>query len=126
MKQRVAFVVQGNPIPKARPRVVLRGDKQTMAYTPQRTRNWEAWVNWQAKEAMRGRAPFEGPVSMTLKFYRKDRTRVDGDNLEKAVADALNGTVYLDDDQVVECHRYKRLDPAWPRVEVEVWEVEEE
>jgi Holliday junction resolvase RusA-like endonuclease len=125
MTQRVAFVVQGNPIPKARPRVVLREGQRPRAYTPRQTKAYEAEVAWAAKQAMRGRTPFAGPVGMTLKFYRATRARADGDNLEKAIADAMNGLVYLDDDQVVECHRYKRLDRQWPRVEVEVWEVEE-
>jgi Holliday junction resolvase RusA-like endonuclease len=71
---------------------------------------------------MAGRAPLEGPVAVELRFYRRTAHRADGDNLEKSALDAMNGIVFLDDAQVVECHRYKALDRERPRVEVRVWE----
>ena len=120
----IRFVVEGNPIPKARPRVITTRTG-TRAYTPSRTKRWERLVAQAAARAMDGRPPLEGPVGVKLRFYRKDRRRVDGDNLEKSAADPLNGVVWLDDSQVVECHRYMGLDRERPRVEVEVWEVED-
>jgi Holliday junction resolvase RusA-like endonuclease len=67
---------------------------------------------------MGDREPVSGPVALTLWIYRGDRRRVDGDNIEKAAADALNGIIWQDDQQVVDCHRYKRIDRRRPRLEV--------
>jgi Holliday junction resolvase RusA-like endonuclease len=94
-----------------------------VAYTPARTRGWEALVADVARLAMRGRPPLEGPVELTLRFYRQDRRRCDGDNLTKCLLDAMQGRVFENDDQVVACHWYKLLDRERPRVEVEVREM---
>lgn len=70
------------------------------------------------------RLPIAGPVSLTLRFYRgntDDPTALctgDLDNLEKAVKDALKGIAYLDDRQVCDVHKRKRLDRCAPRTEV--------
>jgi Holliday junction resolvase RusA-like endonuclease len=108
----VTFTVDGNPIPKARPRVT-RGH----TYTPQRTKTWEAAVGW-AYLNSGANGDFDGDVAVRMRFYRQTRHRVDLDNLVKAVLDGLNGVAYPDDDCV------KRLDAALdydrerPRVEV--------
>ena len=122
---RISFTVPGNPIPKARPRVTFQPGRKPTAYTPARTKGWEATVADVARLAMGGREPVEGPVELTLRFYRRDRRRVDGDNMTKAVFDALQGRVFENDDQVVACHWYKRVDRDRPRVEVVVGEVGE-
>jgi Holliday junction resolvase RusA-like endonuclease len=69
--------------------------------------------------------PLEGPVAIRLRFYRADHRRADADNCEKAIADALNGICWLDDSQIVECHRYMAVDRGRPRVEVEIWKLED-
>ena len=120
----IAFTVFGNPIPKARPRVRIQAGQKAHAYTPLRTRNWEAEVKDAARVVMGGRDPLAGPVGVELRIWRGDRRRVDADNIEKAIADACNEIVWDDDDQIVEMHRYKGLDRENPRAEVRVWEVD--
>lgn len=105
------FEVPGIPKAKGRPRMTRKGH----VYTPAETVSFENLVKVCAREAGIEYA-FEGPVSMTLTFVwpakklkRKGDpvgrqwkgTRPDLDNCIKAVCDALNGTAYLDDGQVV-------------------------
>ena len=121
----VAFTVEGNPIPKGRPRVMLRPGRRATAYTPATTKLWEAQVATAARLAMGGMDPAVGPVSLVLWFYRENRVRCDGDNIEKAASDSMSGIVWVDDYQVVDCEWHLRHDPARPRVEVTVWSVDE-
>ena len=122
----IHFTVYGNPIPKARPRVVVsRFNRRARAYTPVRTKQWEAEVAQAATLAMGNEEPHSGPVELTVWFYRGDKRRVDGDNCEKAIADSLNGIVWLDDQQVIDCHWYKRYDRHKPRAEVSVRLIDE-
>ncbi len=114
----VSFTVEGNPIPKERPRVILRPGRRATAYTPQRTRAWEGYVGDVARLAMAGRPPLTGPVELTLRIWRATAARADGDNILKGVSDALNGIVWEDDSQIVTCHWYKAIDRDRPRVEV--------
>jgi len=51
-------------------------------------------------------------------FYHSDRRQRDGDNLQKAILDGCNGTVYADDSQVDRKTVEKRLDAEQPRAEV--------
>ena len=124
-KREIVFTVPGNPVPKARARVTLRRGGKATAYTPARTKGWEALVAQAAFLAMRGQPPLEGPVGVELWLWRGDRRRVDGDNMEKAMLDACNGVVWLDDDQVLEMHRFKVFDRDDPRVGMRVWSVTE-
>ena len=119
----VEFTVPGNPVPKARPRVTMKAGQKPRAYTPKRTKFWESQVQDAAKAAMQGRNPLEGPLGVELWLYRSDKRRVDADNMEKAILDACNKIVWLDDCQVVNMNRYKRYDRRNPRAIVRVWTV---
>ena len=126
----VEFVVEGNPIPKARPVTKFRGGGRVRTFTPATTAAWESVVAFAANRAMQGREPLRGDVAVELHFYRDSRACCDFDNLAKAVLDAIQhsadapfGIVILDDVQVVEAHIYKAVDPARPRVEVRVWQL---
>lgn len=76
------------------------------------------------------RRPFAGPVALELAFYRRKADAPtalctgDLDNLEKAVKDALSGIAYVDDRQVTDVVKRKRIDRARPRTEVTVVELE--
>jgi Holliday junction resolvase RusA-like endonuclease len=109
----LAFVVLGQPIPKARPRVA-RGH----AFTPKTTLQAEARIAATARQ--QGARPLSCPVRLDLRFYREDLRRVDIDNLVKLVQDALNGIAYVDDAQVVSLSAVKLLDRDAPRTCVEV------
>ncbi len=110
----VRFVVSGDPVPKARPRVTRHG-----TYTPQRTRDYEEAAGWAYREA--GGSLFEGDVGLRMTFWRHTRQRVDLDNLIKGIADGLNGIAWSDDSQIVYLEASKNYGSADPRAEVEVW-----
>ena len=95
-REGITFEVQGQPIPKQRPRV-----NNGRAITPQRTRAYETQVGWAARVAMQDREPMRGDVALVLRFKRRGRRRADLDNMTKAILDGINGVVYLDDKQVV-------------------------
>ncbi len=112
-----ALTVPGNPIPKGRPRVV-----DDHAYTPQRTRDYEAKVKMAAALAWK-RPAMTGPLAIHLVFYRENRRRADFDNLTKAVVDALQDIVLIDDNQIVHAVIWKRIDHVNPRVIIVIEEI---
>ncbi len=97
-----SFTVPGLPVPKARPRVL-----GTRTYTPARTKAHERLV-WVCACRAGVRPVALGPVAMTLTFWLPRPDSCDLDNMAKTVLDALNGTAYADDRQVVELHLVKR------------------
>lgn len=123
MNDPVTIVVQGQPIGKARPRFTRRGD----VYTPAATAVYEQQLAWAAKEEMRGAEPIQGPVRMyfraifaipqswsTAKRQQallgiiRPTGKPDADNIQKVIADALNGIAYRDDSQITEMAGSKR------------------
>lgn len=111
----IRFVVPGDPVPKARPRVTRHG-----TYTPQRTRDYEEAVGWAYREA--GGSLHEGPMGLRVIFWHSTRRRADLDNLIKAIADSLSGIAWKDDSQIVYLEASKNINTDEPRAEVEVWE----
>lgn len=110
---RYAFTVPGDPVPSERVRVTKRG-----TFIPRRTLEWEGIVRWHAVKA-RVR-PIPGPVRIVTRFYRATARRCDIDNLSKSVWDALTGTAWEDDSQIVSVVATKAVDRKSPRVEVEI------
>lgn len=118
------FSVYGDPVPKKRPRFTRTG----RTYTPKETMTYEAEVAKIAKAAMGNSEPLETPIAAYIYInyavppsYSKKRAeaclngaerpkRHDIDNVAKAILDACNGIVYLDDVQVVSLHVTKRYD----------------
>lgn len=116
----ITFTVPGKPKGKGRPRF-SRGH----AYTPKATAEYEALIR--RMYIMQGGKKFAGDVSISIlvlfpipkktpKLLRAQMLtgdvlpakKPDGDNIEKAVADALNGTAYGDDSQIVAAKWEKR------------------
>lgn len=112
------FSVPGVPQGKGRPRFVR---KTGMAFTPARTRSYEAEIKHFALERWGDASPMVGALRVRVVAYlpvpqswskrkRADAlagtvlptARPDVDNYAKAVCDALNELVYRDDSQVVE------------------------
>ena len=89
------FIVSGQPVPKARPRVYGK-----RGVTPKKTIDAETRV----REAYLAGYPnypiFEGNVILRCRFFLQDNRRVDVDNLLKLVQDALNGVAFVDDSQI--------------------------
>ena len=120
----IVFVVKGVAIPKARPRFTKRG----IAYTPSKTKEFENYVKLVASQY----APkelLEGALEMELHFFfQRPKTlpkkvvhhlkKPDCDNLEKNLADSLEGIIYKNDSQIVSSWTTKQY--GTPRVEVRI------
>jgi len=119
----VSFSVPGQPVAWGRARVSKSGG----FFTPEKTRRHENMVKSYAQRAMNGELPFGGPVQIFIEAYmeipkswsiRKKEyahrglilpiTKPDLDNITKAVLDALNKTVFVDDSQIVNLLAQKR------------------
>ena len=115
----VVFVIPGVARGKQRPRATRTG----RVYTPKQTVNQEAYIKMLAATAMRGLAPFVGPLEATFSisvaipksFTRQQRKLIDEgnlyptskpdiDNVVKLLCDAMNGIVYADDKQIVDLY----------------------
>lgn len=132
------FVVAGPPIGKGRPKAVRQGGFVRM-YTPKLTVEYETDVAFKASLVMGDMPVLETPVSMNIVAHypipaswskKKQQQALAGlvipgkpdlDNVGKAILDALNGVVYVDDKQVVRLVMEKRYSFE-PRIEVTVKE----
>jgi Holliday junction resolvase RusA-like endonuclease len=131
---RVSFTVPGEPKGKGRPRF---SSKTGHAYTPARTRAYEAEVAKVAKIAMQGHKPFHGACTLLVIAYmpipkswpkaKREAAREgcllhtgtpDYDNIGK-VMDALNKIVWNDDAQVIDGRILKAYSDE-PRLKVSV------
>ena len=120
MEDEVYFIVPGPVVGKGRPRFTTVHGYAT-AYTPKKTLDYEkkvrdAYLNiyqplrWVDKEPLElvVNAYFEIPKSVSGKkrtqmlLNEYPTKKPDFDNILKIVADALNGTVYDDDCQIVQ------------------------
>lgn len=133
------FTVEGDAVGKGRPRVSTIAGRPRL-YTPAKTVAWERIVADAAKAAMGSQEPSEHPMAVGIKIdvqipqsWSKARRsaaeqnqvhpgKPDLDNVAKAVLDALNGIVYVDDKQVVRLTATKRY-AAVAMVEVFAYEV---
>ena len=137
---RVTFTVPGAPRGKGRPRTAVIGGHARI-FTDSKTRAEEGAIRVIASAAMRGAAPYDGPVILRCCAYRQiprswsakkqaaaeagdlvPASRPDWDNVAKLVADALNGICWVDDGQVVAAVIFKRY-AIRPRVVIDVQSV---
>ena len=106
------FFIECRPRAKPRPRFG-RG----RAYTPPDYAKWEKKVALAIRQHCieTGTKPATGPVMLHLRFFFRNKTGTEGprakkpdlDNLVKAVKDAANGILYVDDAQVWCCDASK-------------------
>jgi len=130
----IVIELAGTPLGKGRPRFMRATGT---AYTPVKTRNFETNLKLAAQDAMAGRPPIEGAVSVRVEAFfpvpmswsRKKRaaamlnvmrptTRPDWENIAKML-DAFNSVVWRDDAQVVEGTITKHYSDR-PRLRIEV------
>lgn len=130
----IVFEIPGEPIGKARPRVV-----DGHAYTPSRTKAYEQAVRLAYKQATKDlpegerflgtdvqlsiqiAAFYQMPKKVNrqmkaamLRWEERPRKKPDLDNVLKIVSDALNGLAYHDDSQIVhmDASKYWALTPC--------------
>lgn len=127
----ITFTIPGEPVAKGRPRATTVGGHARM-YTPAKTAAYEQLVAVYAAAAMKKAPLLEHPVRLHLGIYCKvpgswsKKRRADAlagierpakkpdiDNIVKALADGMNGIVYVDDSQIVElaCSKWYALEP---------------
>ncbi len=130
----IDFQVGGLPVAQPRPRGRIagaRGKQFVHMYNPGDADEWKAAVALAGRIAFKAWAPLDNPLCLKLSFrmprpeshYRTTKamgrqlrmdapvwqsTRPDFDNLAKAVADALTGICWVDDNQIVEAYVQKR------------------
>jgi Holliday junction resolvase RusA-like endonuclease len=126
------------PMPKARPRFARINGKVRL-YTPKSTTTYEREIAIMAHLQMEHRPPLEVPCKLLLEatfvppkslskakraavFNQPCPIKKDGDNLLKAVKDALNGVVYVDDRFVTDSQVIKRYG-NYDHLKVTVWEL---
>lgn len=136
----IVIELVGLPQGKGRPRFVRRTG---IAFTPEKTRGYEAALRLSAQEAMAGRPPVDGPVMVSIEasfpvpasWSRKKRdaalagrvahqTKPDVDNIIKNV-DSLNEVVWKDDKQIVSATVHKNYS-AKPRLKIAILPIETE
>ena len=141
---RTEFIVYGEPRGKGRPRFSNRGGF-VKAYTPGKTVLYENLVRTEYVRQCEGTFFKEGvPLGMLLTVYlpipksasKKKREQMiakkilplkkpDSSNVLKTVEDGLNKVAYYDDTQFCDT-RVIRYYGEEPRVEVAIWEIENE
>ena len=117
----VTFEVEGDPVPKSRPRFARRG-QFVQTYTDAKTIDYETHVAMKARQAIGASEPLKGALTVFLYLryavpasYSKKRKEAcllgleypkkqDIDNVYKSITDAMQGIVFLNDSQIVEAH----------------------
>lgn len=118
----VVIELAGVPIGKGRPRF---SRKLGVAFTPAKTRVFESALRYAAQEAMNGRPPLEGAISVSiiasfpipvswskkkkaaLENFNHHTKRPDCDNIIKCL-DSMNEIVWRDDAQIAHSTIIKR------------------
>lgn len=126
------FVIPGPPVAKGRPRFAMRGTK-AIAYTPDKTKQWERDARLIINAVMNFRTPLEGAVDVEFWFFmpkpkkmkrQRHTIKPDIDNLIKNAFDAMNGIVFIDDAQITRITAFKEYSDD-PRVVIHVSEIED-
>lgn len=138
----VEFDFELLPVPKERARTVRTPNNKTVSFTPARTKRFTSDVLRVVNQVMGSLSAIEGPVRLSMAFkmeiprswpkWKQEAARdgwiaptgrPDMDNLEKALLDALNERVFVDDAFVVE--RYaKKVYSNLPGIFVKVYRID--
>ena len=117
--RQLIFEIPLDPVPLARPRF-----SHGRAYLPARSRSYRAAVQDVVNQLMKSRKlePFTGELICRLKFFRKFKPSArnfgDIDNHVKAILDALQGLLFVDDRQIVSVVAQKLKDRDRPRTHI--------
>jgi Holliday junction resolvase RusA-like endonuclease len=144
-KRKPVVVVElpGPPRGQGRPRSRIAtkkgGDQFVAVYKDAESRSYEAMLRYAAQQAMAGRPPYEHPLNvrvtafmpvpdswsdrqkrLALQGARRPSGRPDADNILKAILDACNRIVWVDDARIVKLLIEKHYDER-PRLRMEVF-----
>jgi Holliday junction resolvase RusA-like endonuclease len=130
----ITIRLPGGPKGKGRPRFSRKSGR---AYTPADTAYYESSLAYAAHDAMKGRAPLQGPLRVLIvsgfpipKSYSKAKAldakigvihptkKPDLENIAK-MTDALNGIVWVDDCQIVQAE-VRKVYSATPELVIQV------
>lgn len=114
------FVVQGEPVSKARARTIVR-DGVSRTYTPGATKTAEGRILASYLEVGSYRRSMGNKSSrwgIRIFFYHRNLVQRDVDNMAKLVLDALTGSVWVDDHQIDRLIVMRTQDRQNPRTEV--------
>lgn len=153
MSKTISFFVPGLPVGKGRHRsaplmkngkpVIGKGGRPIIIHhSDPKTVQYENLVALIGREEMGGRNPFAGAIEITLRIllkipksmpkYKREKvaagslvpiSKPDVDNVEKAICDALNHIVWIDDSQIVDVAKRKRFSEK-PGVVVTIQELD--
>lgn len=120
------YVLEGRPLSWKRVRGTGRTATNDRAMVA--AKRSHAWTALAAMTlAQRARWDVGAEYELEVVIYLESRSGIgDVDNYAKLVQDALQGTVYRNDRQVVRLEVRRRIDPARPRTEVVVRTVSSE
>ena len=137
MIENYVFKLNGEPVPKGRPRFVVR-NKFVQTYTPAKTKDAEKAIIDQLKTQY-DKEPLNGPCMVKMLFafsipksYSKKKIqqiekedmmhyhKPDCDNLGKLVLDAMNKVVFEDDSQITMLSIRKTYTFDEPYTEIEI------
>jgi Holliday junction resolvase RusA-like endonuclease len=132
----IQFTVYGEPVSQGRPRATTVNGHIRM-YDPKKSSDFKNYVRLVASEHRPDKL-LEGPISLTVKVYKKTlksfskkkiaaaeagqlrpTSKPDVDNYVKGVKDALKNVIWKDDSQVVDLHISKWYSET-PRVEITI------
>lgn len=137
----IVITLAGKPEGKGRPRIGKTRSGHAIAFTPAKTRSYEASLRYCAEQAMGSRQPLTGACTVEIlavfpipggkpkKWQEAARRgeirptiKPDFDNLAKVV-DGINTVVFVDDKQVVD-GRVIKVYGDRPRLEITVTEIQ--
>lgn len=113
-----SFFVEGTPAPQGSKQGFIRGGRVVLVESSKKVKPWREAVGAKARETV-GEL-LDGPLVLDVEFIMPrpkalgDRAappmvqRPDTDKLLRSTCDALTGTCYGDDSQVVTIHAHKR------------------
>lgn len=117
------FVVPGEPVPAQMGTLLPGGGVATKGKQLARVRQYKDHVRLRSMVAINAKgwraSPEETFIVELDAFVGNERT-IDVDNIAKAALDAIKGTVFPDDRQVVDLRVRKWLHKSEPRLEVRV------
>ena len=144
-KKEIVLIIDGNPFGKQRPRVVRTCKGASRAFTPEKTMQYESYVEVLYRQKYGRHTSFkeDDELHLDIKAYYeiakstpkylkemmltgvvKPTKKPDVDNIIKIIADSLNGVAYKDDKQIVACSCQKFY-ASNPRVELVLSKVNE-